>query len=210
MLAPNELSGTCVKHITAGARASRGGRDRAPVGGVRRSRRASALGEPADHHVAEHRPVVLPSRPGSRRSRPKRAPKVWRLATRKTQNALIIMWTSIASTSARKTPSARPRCEDLVEQRDDRRAAEVAERRPATCSAWWMFSMLTSRMKSGCASWWSKVSSATRRIAATGSRCRRRAAARPADLRVRALQHGDDRAAPCRRSSSRSSAWWCG
>ena len=32
------------------------------------------------------------------------APKVCRLATRNKQNALIIMWTSIASTSARKTP----------------------------------------------------------------------------------------------------------
>ena len=39
------------------------------------------------------------------------------------------------------------------------------------CSARWMFSMLTRRMNSGCASWWSKVSSASRRIAATGSRC---------------------------------------
>jgi hypothetical protein len=36
--------------------------------------------------------------------------------------------------------------------------------RLAMCSARWMFSMLTSRMKSGCDSWWSNVSSASRRM----------------------------------------------
>ena len=78
------------------------------------------------------------------------------------------------------------------------------------CSARWMFSMLTRRMKSGCASWWSKVSSASRRMAATGSRCSTstRLLGAP-DLGVRPLEHGDVTAAPCRRSSSRSCAWWC-
>ena len=38
------------------------------------------------------------------------------------------------------------------------------------CSAWWMFSIRTSLTKSGWASWWSKVISARRRMAATGSR----------------------------------------
>ncbi|CAM5660942.1 hypothetical protein SANTM175S_00005 [Streptomyces antimycoticus] len=38
------------------------------------------------------------------------------------------------------------------------------------CSARWMFSMDTSRMKSACAVWWSKVSSARCRMASAGSR----------------------------------------
>ena len=59
------------------------------------------------------------------------------------------------------------------------------------CSASWMFSMLTRRMKSGCASWWSKVSSASRRMAATGSRCSTSSSCSACRItRVRALQNG--------------------
>ena len=94
----------------------------------------------------------------------------------------------------------------------DGRAVEAATASPtrSMCSAWWMFSMLTSRMKSGWDSWWSNVSSARRAdrrgrvevldVDAAARRCgccRRRAPARRR------------RAPPCRRSSSRSSAWWC-
>jgi hypothetical protein len=37
-------------------------------------------------------------------------------------------------------------------------------------SPWWMFSTATRLTKSGCDSWWSKVSSARVRTAETGSR----------------------------------------
>ena len=61
------------------------------------------------------------------------------------------------------------------------------------CSARWMFSMLTSRMKSGCDSWWSKVSSASRRIAATGSRWSTSiVCSAAADRGVGALEHGHE------------------
>ena len=61
------------------------------------------------------------------------------------------------------------------------------------CSPWWMFSMLTRRMKSGWDSWWSNVSSARRRIAAGGSRSSTSTALLgTADGAVSALEHGDE------------------
>ena len=53
--------------------------------------------------------------------------------------------------------------------------------------------MLTRRMKSGCDSWWSNVSSASRRIAATGSRWSTSIVCSAARMRrVGALQDGDE------------------
>ena len=52
--------------------------------------------------------------------------------------------------------------------------------------------MLTSRMKSGCDSWWSKVSPASSRIASTGSRCSTSSCcSRTADAGVGLLQDGE-------------------
>ena len=64
--------------------------------------------------------------PGSARSRSKIAPNVWRLAIRKTQNALIIMCRSTASMSRVKLPSARPRSRIALDQLD-RRAVLAGE-----------------------------------------------------------------------------------
>ena len=62
---------------------------------------------------------------------------------------------------ARRIPSAT----DSAGAFSSARAADLAMNSPR-----WMFSMATRLMKSGCDSWWSKVSSASVRIAATGSR----------------------------------------
>ncbi len=59
-------------------------------------------------------------RSGSARSRSNSVLNVWRLATRNTQNALIIMWTSIGSTSRRKTRLGVAALEDPLDQLDDR------------------------------------------------------------------------------------------
>ena len=201
-------------HRGARARSRRAGAVPAVRAGVRRADREgrvrSACGQVVHQHVTEH-PAVVVAVPRSSMSRSKIALNVCRFAVRNTQNALIAMCTSSASTSSRNAPAARPRSRMRVEHVEGRvgQVDRIGDR--AMCSARWMFSMLTSRMKSGCDSWWSKVSSASWRIAVDrvevldvelllqrrGSRCRRARAPRRT-------------AVPCRRSSSRSSASWCG
>ena len=100
------------------------------------------------------------------------------------------MCTSSASTGRVKLPASRPRVRiasisSIAGEPSSRRSGSSAR-----CSARWMFSIATRRMKSGCASWWSNVSSAIRRIAATGSRWSTSiACSLRADGRVRVLEH---------------------
>ena len=106
---------------------------------------------------------------------------------------LIIMWTSTASVSVsfRKTPCSRPRARIPEIRSITGVPALPASRTLTRCSARWMFSIDTSRMKSACAVWWSKVSSASRRMASAGSRSVTSRPVRPRGCRVGALQDLD-------------------
>ncbi len=103
------------------------------------------------------------------KSTPNRKPKVYRLATWKTQYELITRCTSRASTSARNTPAARP--SRRISSSTDVAGVDSSRSESSRLmnSPRWMFSIETSRMKASWAMWWSKVSSASRRIASTGS-----------------------------------------
>ena len=138
-------------------------------------------------------------------------PKVWRLATRNTQNALIIMWTSIGVDVARGTrPSARPRSRIRsissmaglfrpASSSDSRDVLGVVDVLDADQPDEVRVRLVVVERQLGQAadrragSRWSTSTSARRRG------CARRRARAPRC-----------RAAPCRRSSSRSSAWSCG
>ncbi len=103
-------------------------------------------------------------------SRAKRCPNVALLATWKTQNELIVMCTSIASTSTRMLPSARPRASTSSSRLTTGLLNERRESILRMNSPWWMFSTATSRTKAWCRWWWSKVSSAIARSASSGAR----------------------------------------
>ncbi len=133
----------CSQPRGPGARSvTEGGRGPAGV-----SRRSS--GEVGDDHVAEHRAVVLAPLGVGQVAVEDASPNVCRLATRNTQNALIIMWRSIGSTSRANAPDAgRARGSCAIRSIAGLlRRAKLSDR--AICSARWMFSMLTRRMKSG-------------------------------------------------------------
>ena len=109
---------------------------------------AAGRGEVRHDEVAEHPPVpVAPA--GSTRSLPKSVCHVCRLASRNTQYELMIMWTSMASTSRVKLPSAQPRRRISSISRVAGDPATSRSGSAARCSARWMFSIATSRMKSG-------------------------------------------------------------
>jgi len=72
--------------------------------------------------------------------------------------------------SVTNTPLVRPRSSSSSSNRMTGVPRSTMVVSSLTCSARCTFSMVTSRMKSGWASWWSNVTSAIRRTAVTGSR----------------------------------------
>ena len=121
------------------------------------------VAEPVDFDVRSRRSSIrriaslisrlcLSRTPGAIRSQSNSVPNVRRLETRKKQNALIIRCRSVAVTSDRNAPDRRPRASSRASVSITVMfcARNFSDR--AMCSPLWMFSMLTSRMKSGCAS----------------------------------------------------------
>ncbi|MNR13521.1 hypothetical protein D3C85_1299300 [compost metagenome] len=75
------------------------------------------------------------------------------MATRKKHSELISMCRSVASTSGRNSPAALPRASTPSSTSMMLRFSDLIFDDCAMNLPWWMFSMLTRRMKSVCAAW---------------------------------------------------------